>query len=261
MPVQLKKFITLFAIVCLQLSAAAQKNKPIQPVRFHVLAISENRGHHVLYSAAAKQWLNKLAADSNFSIDYISDTKSIDEKLLNHYQLFIQLDYPPYGWTQQASDAFIKYIEQGKGGWIGFHHATLLGEFDGFPIWQWFSGFMGGIRYENYIASFVSAKVNNEDSLHPCMKGVPALFNIEKEEWYTYNKSPRQNVQVIASVDESSYQPSSFIKMGDHPVIWTNTNFKARNLYIFMGHSPGLFQNNVYTTIFRNALFWASVKN
>ncbi len=84
---------------------------------------------------------------------------------------------------------------------------------------------------------------------------------VEKEEWYTYDKSPRPNVHVIASVDESTYTPDSGIKMGDHPVIWTNPNVKARNVYIFMGHSPVLFNSGVYKTIFTNAIFWAAGVN
>lgn len=47
-------------------------------------------------------------------------------------------------------------------------------------------------------------------------------------------------------------------KMGDHPVIWTNENMKARNVYIFMGHHPDLFENQEFTTIFHNAILWAS---
>ena len=225
--------------------------------RFRVLALAENGGHHIQYSTRAKIWLNQLAADSSFTIDYIQNTDAIDEAFLSQYQLFIQLDYPPYGWKEKAATAFIKYIEQGKGGWIGFHHATLLGEFDGYPMWQWFSDFMGGIKYKNYIATFVAGNVNIEDKQHPIMKGVPMPFRINKEEWYTYNKRPRANVHVIASVDEDTYTPSTPIKMGDHPVIWTNPAMKARNVYIFMGHSPELFDNEAYKTLFKNAVFWA----
>jgi type 1 glutamine amidotransferase len=90
------------------------------------------------------------------------------------------------------------------------------------------------------------------------MNGIPTSFVIEKEEWYTWDTSPRPNVHVIASVDESTYSPSSTIKMGDHPVIWTNEHYAARNIYIFMGHAPELFNNKVYTTLFRNAIFWAA---
>ena len=229
--------------------------------RFHVIALYENGGHHIEYSKAAKTWLDKLAADSNFSIDYTQNTDKINDDFLNHYQLFIQLDYPPYGWKPDAAAAFQKYIDEGRGGWIGFHHASLLGEFDGYPMWEWFHDFMGGIHWKNYIATFVQGQVNVEDRQHPVMRGMPPSFIIKKEEFYTYDKSPRSNVHVIASVDENTYVPDSDIKMGDHPVIWTNKQVKARNVYIFMGHSPELFDNEAYKKIFSNAIFWAAGKD
>lgn len=228
--------------------------------RFRVLAIAESGGHHIAYSRVAKSWLDRLSIDSNFVVDYISSSDSIDEHFLDKYRLIIQLDYPPYGWKDKAVKAFEKYISLGRGGWIGFHHATLLGEFDGYPIWDWFSRFMGGIRFKDYIAGFADGIVRTEDRLHPVMKGVPASFKIDKEEWYTYDKSPRQKVDVIASVDESTYFPQSAKKMGDHPVIWSNPDYEARNVYIFMGHSPALFEDSNYTNIFRNAIFWAVSK-
>ncbi|HMG91174.1 MAG TPA: ThuA domain-containing protein [Chryseolinea sp.] len=228
--------------------------------RFKVLALAENGGHHIRYTQAAKVWLNKLAADSSFSIDYIQTSVPINEQFLSQYQLFIQLDFPPYTWSGESMKAFINYIEKGKGGWIGFHHATLLGEFDGYPMWNWYSDFMGGIAWKNYIADFATAKVKVEDQTHPIMTGLPKEFIIEKEEWYTYDKSPRANVHVIASVDESTYSPDSKVKMGDHPVIWSNSKMAARNVYIFMGHSPDLFNNELYTKLFRNAIFWAAKK-
>jgi hypothetical protein len=45
---------------------------------------------------------------------------------------------------------------------------------------------------------------------------------------------------------------------GDHPVIWTNEHMKARNIYIFMGHHPELFQNKSFTTLFHNSILWAA---
>ena len=84
--------------------------------RFHVLALYENGGHHIEYSKAAKIWLNKLAADSGFTIDYITDTKTINDSTLAQYQLFLQVDYVPYGWTDTAQQAFKQYIENGRGG-------------------------------------------------------------------------------------------------------------------------------------------------
>lgn len=246
------KKLLLLILISISLTASAQK--PL----FSVIALYENGGHHLEYSKRAKIWLDSLAAKRNFAIDYIQNTDKIDDAFLSKYQLFIQLDYPPYAWKDKAVAAFQKYIDEGRGGWLGFHHATLLGEFDGYHIWQWFADFMGGIQFKNYIATFASGKVNVEDKKHPVMQGVPPVFVIDKDEWYTYNKSPRPNVHVLASVDESSYTPATDIKMGDHPVVWTNPHYKARNIYIFMGHSPELFNNAAYKKLFTNAIFWAA---
>ena len=118
---------------------------------------------------------------------------------------------------------------------------------------------IGFVNNQNYIATFVAADVHVEDSTHPVMKNIPHRFHVAKEEWYTWNKSPRPNVHVLATVDESTYDPDSKIKMGgDHPVVWTNEHFKARNVYIFMGHSPVLFESDAYKQLFRNAIFWAA---
>src|SRR5258708_7581047 len=122
--------------------------------KFKVIALAEAGGIHRPFVDAAKVWLDKQAADNDFSVDYIQDTDKVDDAFLSHYQLFIQLNYPPYGWTPAAVAAFTKYIEEGRGGWIGFHHATLLGEFDGYGIWPWFSKFIGGFRFHASIPKF-----------------------------------------------------------------------------------------------------------
>ena len=249
-------FIAILATA--PLSAAHPSAAPDKQVRFRVLAIAEHGGIHKPFVDAAKIWLDKLSSENNFAVDYIEDTEKIDDAFLAQYSLFIQLNYPPYNWTDRAQAAFIKYIEQGKGGWIGFHHATLLGEFDGFQIWPWFHQFMGSVRFKDYIATFVTGTVTIEDKNHPVMKGVPSPFVIENEEWYTYDTTPRPNVHVLASVDENTYTPAADKKMGDHPVIWTNEHMKARNVYIFMGHRPEHFNNPAFTRIFSNAIFWAA---
>jgi type 1 glutamine amidotransferase len=253
------RFLFGMLTAILAMSTMASANAQSRSPEFKVVALAEENSIHRPFVDAAKTWLAKEAAADNFSIDYLHNTAKIDEAFLSGYHLFLQLDYPPYMWTAKAATAFQNYIEKGKGGWIGFHHAGLLGEFDNYPMWRWFSDFLGGIRYENYIATFVTAKVKVEDSKHPVMRGLPTTFTIDREEWYTWDKSPRPNVHVLAAVDEGTYTPDSKIKMGgDHPVVWTNEHVKARNVYIFMGHRGEHFQNKDFTTLFHNSIVWAA---
>ncbi len=227
-------------------------------LRFHALVLAERGDQHEPFVAAALAWLKDTATNDHFTLDVFENPDKVTQSFLTNYQLIVQLNYPPYRWSDAAKAAFQDYIEQGRGGWVGFHHATLLGEFDGYHIWPWFSDFMGGIRFKNYIAKRASGTVVVEDPTHPAMKGLPATFNIDEEEWYTFDKDPRPNVHVLAHVDEASYQPPSDIKMGDHPVIWTNEKMKARNIYILMGHHPTLLKNEDYKMLVQHAILWAA---
>lgn len=227
-----------------------------KPHKAKVLVLTERGGQHGTFTDAGLKWLADEGRSMGFSITEINNAQPITDAYLAEFSLMIQLDFPPYTWPREAEDAFIRYIDEGRGAWIGFHHATLLGEFDGYPLWQWFSGFMGGIVYRNYIAALADATVTVEDQAHPVMQGVPPSFTIEGDEWYTYDQSPRPNVHVLASVDESTYTPASDIKMGDHPVVWVNEAKKARNVYFQMGHSGRLYGNEAFTTMFRNAIRW-----
>ena len=227
-----------------------------KPHKAKVLVLTERGGQHGGFTDAGLRWLAAEGAKGNFSITEINNARNITEAYLSQFSLVIQLDFPPYTWPKEAEDAFVKYIEEGHGGWIGFHHATLLGEFDGYPMWQWFSDFMGGVRFKNYIAPLADGTLIVEDKQHPVMKDVPASFVVPDDEWYIYDKSPRPNVHVLANVDESSYTPASDIKMGDHPVVWVNENKKARNVYFQIGHSSKLYETEGFTTMFRNAINW-----
>lgn len=247
----------------------AQAPKP----RFKVLVIAERMDPnkpganeiHRPYVEAAKTWLDKLAADSNFAVSYLESPNTITDSLLGTVDVIWQMNYTPFRWTASAKAALEKYLATGRGGWLGVHHASLYGPAVTNETWPWFfANLLGGIEYRSYISQFASGTVRVEDAAHPVFKGVPRSFPVSTEEWYVWDHSPRPNVHVLASVDESTYafvdSSQSRIRMGDHPVVWTNGKLKGRSLYIFMGHHPNLFANPAYTTLLRNSIMWLATK-
>ena len=238
----------------LYLSLLKNKKATVPPRK--VLVLAERGGLHEPFTATGLQWLEDNKERFNMQLVVLSTAGVIPQGELGKYHLVLQLNHPPYEWSEEAQRDFQNYINRGIGNYIGFHHATLLGEFDGYEMWKWFSDFMGGIRYENYIAEKCDATVQVEDRQHPVMNGIPGTFVIEDDEWYTYNKDPRPNVHVLAHVDEASYTIKTDIKMGDHPVIWTNPSKAARNVYFQFGHSKLLFENPVFVRLLENALKW-----
>ncbi|HTV00081.1 MAG TPA: ThuA domain-containing protein [Luteitalea sp.] len=223
-----------------------------------IIALAEpGQTIHQPFADAALQWLRDTGTREGFVVDYIRTTDPIDGAYLAAHDLFIQVNYPPYRWTPVAEAAFRQAMERGTIGWIGFHHASLLGTFDGFEMSPYFHQFMGSIRFKSYIPDFATGTVRVEDRTHPVFEGLPSSFVIENDEWYTYDTSPRPNVQVLANVDEDSYTPPRTVKMGDHPVIWSNPRVKARNVYFQFGHKKDLFGSATFRQLFLNAIRWA----
>jgi hypothetical protein len=109
-------------------ASLAQPTQPPSPAKrkFRVLALAESGGHHIAFTEAARPWLKKCGEEDGFEVDYMNNTAPVTETLLARYQVVLQLDFVPYGWKPEAMAAFKSYIEQGKGGWVGLHHATLL---------------------------------------------------------------------------------------------------------------------------------------
>jgi uncharacterized protein len=153
------------------------------PVRYRVIALAEpGHGLHQGFVDAALEFLEKTGAKEGFAVDYIRTTDPITDEYLAQHKLFVQLNYPPYRWTPVAEAAFKRAMEQGTIGYIGFHHATLLGKFDGFEMSPFFHDFMGRIQFKSYIPEFATGTVHVEAPKHPVMKGLPKSFVIENDE-------------------------------------------------------------------------------
>ncbi len=242
--------------VVLMLSGLAFAQSDTRPA-FRAIVLAEHDTNHGAMVDAAMPFLNRLAKENNFTIDCIDTIEKIDDEFLSRYQLFIQLNWTPIGWNKARQKAFQNYIEQGKG-WVGLHHAGLTGDRvlgSGQENWAWYEEqFFGGARYRDYITPPVNAKVIVEDRDHPATRNLPASFEVLKDEWYEFDRSPRPNVHVLATVDESTYTPRK--AMGDHPVVWTNENY-GRVIYILMGHDAGIFRNPAFTTLLHDAILWA----
>jgi hypothetical protein len=130
-----------FAVLVLPLlSTAPLRSQSAAPVRYRLIALAESgHGLHQGFVDAAFEFLEKTGAKEGFAVDYIRTTDPITDEYLALHKLFVQLNYPPYRWTPMAEAAFKKAMEQGTIGYIGFHHATLLGKFDGFEMSPFFT--------------------------------------------------------------------------------------------------------------------------
>lgn len=223
--------------------------------RFSVLVITSKAKDHQKMMAAAAPMLQKIADDHNFKIDITEDTSKINDDNLKNYKVFVMLQLAPFDMSYAQQDALQKFVAQGNG-WVGIHAAGLTGtQFlkPGTRYWQWFEGLMGNVIYSPHPA-FQKGTLVIEDHNSPITRGLPDKMEIS-DEWYEFDKSPRGNVHVLATADESTYTQK--IPMGDHPVIWTNEKFR-RMVYICIGHDSSLCHNADYIQLLDNSIEWAA---
>ena len=169
----------LLALFLFMHAAAVFCQQQKTPVTFHALVLAERGGIHEGFVVAALEWLNQFSLEQHFDFHVINHTDSIGPAYLSHYQLFIQLNFPPYMWSDSSKEALQKYLEEGSV-MDRFHHASCW-ELLMVIRWDWFSQFMGGIR-KNYISA--RARQNAcEDKNHPVMKGLPDSFSLPDDEW------------------------------------------------------------------------------
>src|SRR5688572_13302636 len=69
--------------------------------KFKALVLTERGGPHEGFVVAALEWLTTFAIEQQFEFNVINRADSINEKYLSQYQVFIQLNFPPYTWSKE----------------------------------------------------------------------------------------------------------------------------------------------------------------
>ena len=139
------------------------------------------------------------------------------------------------------------YIRAG-GGFLGIHAAADT-EYD----WPWY-GKLVGAYFSNHPAIQV-AKVEVIDRTHPATSMLPELWERE-DEWYNYRAHPPEGVQILATLDATSYEGST---MGaGHPIAWCHEFEGGRSIYIGGGHTDESFAEPLFLAHVLGALRWAS---
>ncbi len=226
-----------------------------QKTPFRILVVASADPDHDPMIKKSKQYLENMGAENNFEVTYTRDATTINDENLSGYKVFVQLHLAPFDMTRSQQEALQHFIARGNG-WVGVHAAGLTGtQFlkEGVPYWMWFQKLMGDIIYSPHPKQ-QRGTIIVEDRNHPVTKDLPASFSFW-DEWYEFDRSPRQNVHVLATADESSYHQEK--PMGDHPLIWVNPDYD-RVVYIGIGHDTTACKDPNFTSLLKDAILWAA---
>ena len=150
--------------------------------------------------------------------------------------------------------AFQNYIRNG-GGFVAIHCAGAIWHEEG-QFQEWYERLVGARMVDH--PPVQRAILIVDDTLNPIVKHLKPMWAVT-DEWHRYDRNPRENVRVLVSLDEESYQGSE--KMGgDHPFIWYHYFDGGRSFFISLGHTKEIYADQDYQKLVKKAILWAADK-
>lgn len=213
---------------------------------------NEFRHHDAI--AAANKLFKDYADEKGWPIYFTENGAIHNTEQLGKFKVIIWNNNTGDVLTSDQRQALVEYIESG-GHWFGIHGAGGSRSY----AWQWYPEELLKAQFIGHtlFPQFPTATITVEDRQHPATRHLPERWQRE-EEWYSFEQSPRpRGVQVLASLDESTYEPVLDLKMnGDHPLIWTHKVGKGIVFYSALGHKGSAYEEPEYRLVLQQALSW-----
>ncbi|TNF45614.1 MAG: ThuA domain-containing protein, partial [Bacteroidetes bacterium] len=243
---------TVIAALFFAVACTAQDNKPEFEKPVNVLVFSKTAGfRHESISSGLKMLFDQ-SKKQNWVITATENAGLLRDDFLSKFDVVVFLNPTGDAICADGQAAFEKFMKSGKG-FVGIHAAADC-EYE----WPFYGKLVGGY-FKTHPAS-QEATVVFESFDHPAMKPFQGMKSYTTyDEWYTFKENPRPNVNVLATIDESSikkYDNDNW-KMGDHPIIWWSEKDGIRSFYTGFGHTHESFQDKYIIEHITNAVNWA----
>ncbi|TDC63105.1 ThuA domain-containing protein, partial [Streptomyces hainanensis] len=223
--------------------AAADPNDPA----YDVLVFSRTAGfrHDSIDEGVAA--LRELGAGNNFTVTATEDPAAFNAGNLARYEAVVFLHTTGDVLNAAQQTAFEGYIG-GGGGYLGVHAAA-----DTEYGWPWYGG-LAGAWFASHPA-IQPATITVEDHGHPATAHLGATWR-RTDEWYNFRANPRPAVNVLLSLNESSYSGGTM--NGDHPIAWYHEYAGGRAFYTGLGHTAASYAEAAFRAHLLGGLRWAA---
>lgn len=227
-----------------------------------VLIFSKTNGfRHSEAIDAGLPALKQLAKERGWSVFATENGAVHQPEILERFDAIVWFQVSGDVLNEDQRAALLARVEEGAG-FLGVHGTG------GDPAYDW-PEHPGTLIRAQFVGhpmgpQFQEATVRIEAPDHPVMRHLEPAW-VRTDEWYSFEASPRgEGVQVLATLDESTYTPQmkiAFIdrdlRMGDdHPIVWTHCIGKGRALYSAMGHMEDAYTEAAHLTFLAEAVDW-----
>lgn len=250
-------FISLVLISALAGCSPGTKSSGIE-----ILVFTKTNDYRHESIPAGIDALKIIAGDKGWGMFTTEDSTYFTEGNLKKYEVIIFLLTSGDILGEEEQNSIQKSVESGTG-LLAIHGGTFTEE-----TWPWFSNAIGG----HFIGHppVQKATLMIEDRQHPTTKCFPADTWEAVDEWYSFDRNPRdnENIQVLISIDESSYDVDDNQwfegveqRMGDHPMVWYCNAGKGIVYHSGFGHTGEMYESPVYLEHIESVIEWLGIQN
>ena len=222
-----------------------------------ILLFSKTSGfRHEEAIPALRASVERLAKTRGWAVFATENAAVFDDSLLERFDVVIGNNTTGDNWSDEQKAAFVRWVE-GGGGFVGVHGAGGTR----YRYWDWYTdALLGGGRFTGHPMGpqFREATVVIEDRSNPIVAHLGPSF-VHSDEWYSFEASAREaGSHVLATLDESTYQPGEDLSMGDdHPIIWIACPGSGRSFYSALGHQAAAYARPELERMLEAAIDWA----
>lgn len=226
--------------------------RPVRPVdgsgprEPRLLVLTRTAGYRHASIEPGVRAIREIADSLGLGVDVTDDAAAFTVRELRPYRAVVFLHTTGDVLGPPAQAAFEEYI-RGGGGYVGVHAAA-----DAEYEWPWY-GELVGAWFESH-PPVQTATVRVRDASHPSTRGLPAEW-VRTDEWYDYRAPPADEVRVLLTLDESTYEGGS---MGDHPIAWYHHWDGGRAWYTGLGHTPEAWAEPRFLRHLTGGIAWAA---
>lgn len=212
-----------------------------------VLVFSKTNGYRHAAIPDGIEAVRELGAEHGFRVAATEDSTAVRPDRLDAVDVVVFLNTSGDVLGPAGQDALRAFIQDG-GGYVGVHAASDT-EFD----WPWYGRLVGA--YFDGHPEIQDATVRMEAPDTPSTRMLPEAWT-RRDEWYNFDANPRDSVQVLLTLDESTYEGGT---MGDdHPIAWRHEFDGGRAWYTAGGHTKASYEASLFRRHLLGGLRWAA---
>lgn len=224
-----------------------------------VLVYTKTEGFRHEAIGAGKAGFEVLAQRHNWVVDFREEPEVFRSDALQNYDLVVFLLTTGSVLDDGGRAALSHWVGRG-GGLLTVHSGT-----DTEKDWPWFVDAVGA-RFTGH-PPVQEGRLVIEDRLHPATCFLPDSVWWLEDEWYSFDRNPRSNVEVLISIDEASYEVDDNRwfegveqRMGDHPLVWYREVGRGRVFQTALGHRPELYAEPLFLMHLAGAAEWTALR-